>query len=84
MEALMERYKIDIFVEESNNSTLYRLFQQFINEPVENSEIKEDVAFHLIDLIIDSREYKNETTNMNQKMARNLFLHHIMDIAKKT
>ena len=42
MEALMEQYKIDIFVEETNNSTIYKLFQQFINEPAENSEIKED------------------------------------------
>jgi protein kinase C substrate 80K-H len=84
MEALMEQYKIDIFVEETNNSTIYKLFQQFINEPTENSEIKEDVAFHLIDLIIATKEEKNETSTMNYKIRRNLLLHHLMEIAKKT
>ena len=52
IEALMEQYKVDIAFEERENTTMAPRSSNSVDEPEENSEVKEDLGFHLIDLVI--------------------------------
>ena len=81
IEALMEQYKVDIAFEERENTTIHQLFKQYVDEPAENSEVKEDLGFHLIDLVIATESKGKEQEG---KVAVGSLLHRIMEIGRKT